>query len=107
MIEAASLRVVSSRRVEVPFGNYCDSYTGIDGTSLSKYKAISAENMVQLLNMMSMDMMKNGGLELANGTVISSEEERQMLMGDLARFVNKGGWNFFSEWVVERPFDES
>jgi hypothetical protein len=107
MIEAASLRVVSSRRVKVPYGNYCDSYTGIDGTSLSKYKAVSFENMVQILNMISKDMMKNGGVELADGTVISSEEERQMLMGDLARFVNKGVSKVFSEWVVERPFGES
>jgi hypothetical protein len=107
MIEAASLRVVSSRRVEVPVGNYCDSYTGIDGTSFSKHKAVSVKIMVQLLNIISKDMMKNGGLELANGTVIASEEERQMLIGDLARFINNGVLRFFSEWVVERPFGES
>jgi hypothetical protein len=105
MIEAASLRVLSSRRVEVPFGNRCDSYTGRDGTTLSKYKAVSIENYVQLLNMISKDMTKNGGLELANGTVISSEEERQLLMGEVTRFVNEGGSAFVSEWVVERPFE--
>ena len=105
MIEAASLRVLSSRRVEVPFGNYCDFYTGTDDTSLSKYKAVSIENRVQLLNMVSKDMLKNGGIELANGTVISSEEERQILMEDVARFVNEGGSMFVSEWVVERPFE--
>ena len=48
MIEAASLRVLSFQRVEIPFGNYCDFYTGIDGTSLSKYKAVSIENYVQI-----------------------------------------------------------
>ena len=105
MIETASLRVLSSRQVEIPFGKHCDSRTGIDGTSLSKHKAFSVENFVQLLNMISKSMMKNGGIELANGTVISSEEERQVLMGDVARFVNEGGSMFVSEWVIERPFE--
>jgi hypothetical protein len=105
MIEAAPLRVISSRRVEVPFGNHCDSYSGIDGTSLSKYKAVSVENLVQgLVSMISKDMMKNGGIELANGTVISSEEEQQMLPADVTRFVNEGGSTFISEWVIELPF---
>jgi hypothetical protein len=104
MVETASLRVVSSRRVDVPFGNYCDSYTGIDGTSLSKHKAVSIENCIRLINMISKFMMNDGGLELANGTIISSEEERQVLMGEVARFVNEGGSTFVSEWIIERPF---
>lgn len=105
MVETASLRVVSSRRVEIPFGKYCDSCIGIDGSSLSKYKAVSVENYVQLLNMISKFMMKNGGIELANGIVISNEVERQVLMGELARFINEGGHMFISEWVIERPFE--
>ena len=105
MVETASLRVVSSQRVEIPFGKYCDSRTGIDGSSLSKYKAVSVENYVQLLNMISKFMMKNGGIELANGIVISNEVERQVLMGELARFVNEGGSIFISEWVIERPIE--
>jgi hypothetical protein len=104
MFGAASLRVISSRRVEIPLGNYCDFYTGTDGTSLSKYKAISVKNSVQLLDMMSKGMMKDGGLELANGTVISSENERQALMEDIMHFVSEGGSGIISEWVVERPF---
>ena len=105
MVETASLRVVSSRRVEIPFGKYCDSCIGIDDSSLSKYKAVSVENYVQLLNMISKFMMKNGGIELANGIVISNEVERQVLMGELARFINEGGHMFISEWVIERPFE--
>ena len=104
MFGAASLRVISSRRVEIPLGNYCDSCTGPDGTSLSKYKAISVKNIVQLLDMMSKGMMKDGGLELANGTIISSENERQALMEDIIHFVTEGGSGIISEWVVERPF---
>ena len=103
MVETASLRVVSSRRVEVPFGNYCDFFTGIDGTTLSKHKAVSIENCIRLLNMISKFMMNNGELELANGTVISSEEERQALMGEIARFIHEGGSTFVSEWIMERP----
>ncbi|KAF8492967.1 S-adenosyl-L-methionine-dependent methyltransferase, partial [Russula emetica] len=91
MFGDASLRVLSSRRAELPLGNHCGFYTGIDGTSLSKYKAASVKNFVQLLDMMSKDMMKDGGLELANGTIISSENERQALMGDIMHFVSEGG----------------
>jgi hypothetical protein len=87
MCEAASLRVISSRRVQVPMGNYCDSFTGIDGTSLSKFKAVSIKNNVQVFNTMSIAMMKYGGLELANGAVISNEEERRLLMEDEKGFV--------------------
>ena len=86
-------------------GSYCDSFTGIDGTSLSEFKAVSIKNNVQVLDTMSIAMMKSGGLELANGTVISSEEERQVLMEDVARFVSDGGSTFFFECVLERPFE--
>ena len=104
MCKAASLRVISSRRVEIPTGNYCDSFTGIDGTSLSKFKAVSTKNNVQVLNMISLAMVKNGGIELANGAVISNEEERQALMEDMTRFVSEGASIFFFECVIERPF---
>ena len=103
MCEAASLRVISSRRVEVPIGGYCDSFTGIDGTSLSKFKAISTNNIVHYLNSLSMAMMKNGSLELANGAVISNEEERQVLMEDVARFISERCSAFLFEFVFERP----
>ena len=103
MFGVASLRVLSSRRVEIPIGNYCDFYTGIDG-ALSQYKAISVKNFVQLLDMMSKGMIKDGGLELANGTIISSENERQALMEDIAHFVSEGVSGIISEWVVKQPF---
>ena len=104
MFEAASLRVLSSRRVEIPLGNRCDFCTGTDGTSLSQFKAIGVNNFVQLLDMMSKVLMKDGGLELANGTVISNENERQALMEDIMHFVSEGVSGIISEWVVERPF---
>ena len=50
-----------------------------------------------------MAMMKNGSLELANGAVISNEEERRVLMKDVARFSNEGCSAFLFEFVVERP----
>jgi hypothetical protein len=104
MCEAASLRVISSRRVEIPMGNYCDSFTGIDGTSLSKFKAVSIKSNVQVFNTVSIAMM-NGGLELANGAVISNEEERRVLMEDVASFISEGGSTGFFECVVEWPFE--
>jgi len=48
-------------------------------------------------------MMKYGGLELANGAVISNEEEWWVLMEDVARSVSKGGSLVLFECVVERP----
>jgi hypothetical protein len=105
MFEAASLRVLSSRRVLVPFGNYCDSYKGADGTSLSEYKAISVENLFQILNTTSISLMNDRALELVNGIRISSEEERRVVMEEVLRFIEEGGSTSFSEWVVQRPFD--
>lgn len=54
--------------------------------------------------MMSKGMIKDGGLELANGTIISSENERQVLMEDIAHFVSEGVSGIISEWVVKQPF---
>ena len=85
-------------------GNYCDSFTGIDGTSLSKFKAVTIKNNAQVLNMISIAMMKSGSLELANGAVISNEEERQVLMEDMTRLISDGASTFFFECVIERPF---
>ncbi len=73
--------------------------------SLWEVTAILSQEYVQVLNTMSVAMMKNGGLELANGTVISNEEERRVLMEDVARFVSEGGSTFFFECVLERPFE--
>ncbi|KAI0290624.1 hypothetical protein BC826DRAFT_1026401 [Russula brevipes] len=105
MFEAASLRVLSSRRILIPFGNYCDFYKGADGTSLSKYKTFTTENLFQILNTISISLMKDGALELANGIRISSEEGRRAVMEEVLRFIKEGGSIFFSEWVVQRPFD--
>jgi hypothetical protein len=44
---------------------------------LLKYTAFSIKNYIQLFNTMEMVAMKNGETELANGTVISREGERQ------------------------------
>ena len=105
MCEAASLRIISSRRVRIPIGGYCDSSTGRDGTSLSKFKAVSIKNLVQLLNTMSIAMMQNGGFELADRVVISSEEERRVLMQDVACFISEGCSMFFVECVVKQPLE--
>jgi hypothetical protein len=43
-----------------------------------KYTAFSIKNYIQLFNTMSKAAMKNRDSELAYGTVISSEEERQL-----------------------------
>jgi hypothetical protein len=48
--------------------------------------------------------MKGGEvLELADGTRITNEEERQALMGDVAKSVTEGGFMTVSDWVAVRP----
>jgi len=103
MFEDASLQVLSSRRVPIPFGNYCDSYKAADGTSLSEYEAFGIKSAVQILNTMLVVTMKNGGFEIGDGNHISSKEERQGLMKDIVHFAKEGFLTFISEWVVQRP----
>jgi hypothetical protein len=105
MLEEAALRVVSFQCPSVPFGNYCDVQRGLDGISLSDYKTYTIENFVRLYNMMSLSMVKNEGLELADGSRITSEEGRQVLMKQITRFVIEGGWTIVSDWVAVRPVE--
>ena len=103
MFEEAFLRIVSSKCPLVPFGNYCDVLKGLKGTSLLDYKNYTIESLVSLLNMISLSMMKGGGLELTDGRRITSEEERQALMKDITSFVKEGGSTVVSDWVAMRP----
>ena len=49
--------------------------------------------------------MKGGGLELAGGMRITSEDRRQALMEEFTRLVVEGVSKIFSEWVVVRPVE--
>jgi hypothetical protein len=66
---------------------------------------VSVQNNVQVFNTVSITMMKDGGLELANGAIVSNGEERRVLMENVARFISEGGSTVFLECVVERPFE--
>ena len=103
MFEEASLRVVSFQRISIPFGNSCDVQKGLNGTSLSDYKADTIDSLTRLLDMSSLSVMKGGGLELADGMRITSEDGRQALMEEFTRLVVEGVSKTCSEWVVVRP----
>ena len=105
MFEEASLQVLSFQRVPTPYGNYCDVQKGLNGTSLSNHKAGTVENVTRLLDMSSLSMMKGGGLELADGMRITSEDGRQALMEEFTRLVVEGVSKTCSEWVVVRPVE--
>ena len=105
MFEEASLGVVSFQRISIPYGNYCDVQKSLNGTSLSDYKAHTVENTIRLLDMVSLSMMKDGGLELADGMCITSEDGRRALMEVFTRLVAEGVSRIFSEWVVVRPVE--
>src|SRR6266851_560124 len=66
--------------------NYCNSYKAADGTPLSEHKAFAfgIKSTVQNINTILVVTMKNGGFEIGDGNHISSEEERQGLMKDIA-----------------------
>ena len=103
MLQDASLQVFSSTRALVPHGEYCASYKGLKGTSLSEFTVSSSQSISQILNVMTSAMMKAGCLELGDGTRIVDEEERKALMKELRDFVEGGILLPLSEWVAVRP----
>ncbi|KAH9034625.1 S-adenosyl-L-methionine-dependent methyltransferase, partial [Lactarius pseudohatsudake] len=103
MLQDASLQVLSSTRALAPHGEYCSSYKGLNGTSLSEFTAYSFQSFSQVLNVVTSAMMKAGCLELGDGTRIADEEERKALMKELRHFVERGILLPLSEWVVVRP----
>jgi hypothetical protein len=105
MVEEASLQVISVQDPLVPFGNYCDIQKGLNGASLSDFKAHTVENFFKILDATSRTMMKGGGLELADGIRITNEEGRQVLMEEITRSLGEGGWMVVSDWVAMRPIE--
>ncbi|KAH9018526.1 hypothetical protein EDB85DRAFT_2294476 [Lactarius pseudohatsudake] len=103
MLQDASLQVLSSTRALAPYGEYCSSYKGLNGTSLSEFTANSFQSFSEVLNVVTSAMMKAGCLELGDGTRIADEEERKALMKELRHFVERGILVPLSEWVVVRP----
>jgi hypothetical protein len=102
MLKEASFQVVSSQRVSVPFGNYCDSLKSRSGMPLSKYRAYTVSNYMQTLNTISLAATKAGVLALADGTRIIDEEGRLALMEETIWSVMMGGFMIVSFWVAVR-----
>ncbi|KAI0291030.1 S-adenosyl-L-methionine-dependent methyltransferase [Multifurca ochricompacta] len=104
MLEEASLKVLSSKRVLVPFGACCDLYTSVNGSSLSHSKEFSIENVSQVANMTTLIVTKEDELKLASGVKMTKEEERQNLIKEFGEFAaEKGMVMTASEWVIVRP----
>jgi hypothetical protein len=73
--------------------NYCGSYKAADGTpflNISKAFAFGIKSAVQNINTILEVTMKNGSFEIGDGNHISSEEERQGLMKDIAHSRKRG-----------------
>jgi hypothetical protein len=104
MLKEASFVVLSSQRASAPFGNYCDSYKGKNGTSLSEYKAFNISTYVEASNKITREAT-GGVLELADGTRIETEEGRLALMEEVARSVTEGGFMVVSDWIAMRPLE--
>ncbi|KAH8995095.1 hypothetical protein EDB86DRAFT_3102816 [Lactarius hatsudake] len=103
MLQDASLQALSSTRALAPHGEYCSSHKGLSGTSLSEFATYSFQSFSQVLNVVTLAMMKAGCLELGDGTRIADEGERKSLMKELRHFVERGIFLSLSEWVVVRP----
>jgi hypothetical protein len=103
MLEESSFKVLSSQRVSVPFGNFCDSVKSRNGAPLSKYKAFILSNYLQVSDIITLAGMRGeGGLDLVDGTHIATEEGRLALMDGLRRSVMEGGFMIASDWVAVR-----
>jgi len=103
MLQDASFQVLSSTRALSPRGEYCASHKGLNGSPFSEFTAFTLQNFSQVINVVTSAMMKAGCLELGDGTQITDEEERQVLIKELRGFA-EGGFLFpLSEWVVVRP----
>ncbi|KAI9458376.1 S-adenosyl-L-methionine-dependent methyltransferase [Lactarius psammicola] len=106
MLQDVSLQVLSSTRALAPYGEYCGSHKGLNGTSFSEFTESSSQSFSQILNAMTSAMMKAGCLELGDGTRIADEEGRKALMKELRDFVVEGGIFYtLSEWVAVRPLE--
>ncbi|KAH9057416.1 S-adenosyl-L-methionine-dependent methyltransferase [Lactarius vividus] len=103
MLQDVSLQVLSSTRALAPHGGYCSSHKGLNGTSLSEFATSSSRSLSQVLNVVTLAMMKAGCLELGDGTRIADEEERKALMRELQHCLERGIFLSMSEWVVVRP----
>jgi hypothetical protein len=103
MLEESSFIVLSSQRVSVPFGNFCDSVKSRNGAPLSKYKALTLSNYLQISGMIMLAGMRGGGvLDLVDGTHIATEGGRLALMDELGRSLIEGGFMIASDWVAVR-----
>lgn len=96
--------VLSSERVEAPFGNYCDFYKR-NGAPVSEYKAHSISNYTRTLNTITLATTRGGALELADGSRIETEEGRLALMEEIKQSVTEGGFMIVSDWVAVRPLE--
>ena len=95
--------VLSSQRVSAPCGNFCDFYKSRNGAPLSKYKAYTISNQERILNMIILAATRGGRvLELADGTRITTQEERLALMDDLTRSLTEGAFMILSDWIAVR-----
>ncbi|KAI9458375.1 hypothetical protein BJY52DRAFT_1372589 [Lactarius psammicola] len=105
MLQEASLQVLSSTRALAPYGQYCGSHKGLNGTSLSEFTESSSQGFSQVLEVVTSAMMKAGCLELGDGTRITDEEGRKALMKELTNLEESGTLLPLSEWVAVRPLE--
>lgn len=68
-----------------------------------KHKDPTIPSYVSLMNSITIASMKAGNLELADGTRITTEEQRLVLMEELRQCVIEGGCMIVSDWVGVRP----
>ncbi|KAI9440844.1 S-adenosyl-L-methionine-dependent methyltransferase, partial [Lactarius indigo] len=103
MLQDSSFQILLSMRARAPYGGYCTSHNGLNGTPLSEFTAFTTQNISQVTDVATSAMMKAGCLESSDGIRVTDEEGRQALVKELRDFTEGGFLLILSEWVVVRP----
>ncbi|VDB89423.1 unnamed protein product [Peniophora sp. CBMAI 1063] len=102
-LEHAGLRIARRKRVLMPTGDLCDSYTTARGASMASLKATSIDNIDMALDGLSKALLDKGMLEAPVGTKIESEQKRLEMMKEVHERVAEGLLVVQMEVVAQRP----
>jgi hypothetical protein len=95
MLNSASLKMVSAKQFNLPFG-------AARINSLSKDYALESRSII--LDTVSKFLLSKDDLEIPRGHKIVTEEERKRALKDIYRdTVEKGYFSRLGEWIAQKP----
>jgi hypothetical protein len=101
ILESTSFSLVHSKSVKAPIGRLCETFTGLDGSSLSEYAEFMTENLRQISETLFEKVTPPD--ILGSHLKIAKEEEKKDLVNEFLRFsVAEGMYSVTTEWVAEK-----